>query len=179
MAKEKFVRTKPHVNIGTIGHIDHGKTICLNTSPVTHGTIWDVVKGGFSSYQDYLKSYLKNSDEYWAIRDEWNKNPVGEKPEYPKTMNDKPQRLWVYEVKTFKPPVFIGSNDEYRAINIFVEIIKIVGNAKGILQNHIKKFGDTKKAHSFGGKAIGPTYAKRTSHFNDYEGDKGKPKKKK
>jgi len=26
MAKEKFVRTKPHVNVGTIGHIDHGKT---------------------------------------------------------------------------------------------------------------------------------------------------------
>jgi len=26
MAKEKFLRTKPHVNIGTIGHIDHGKT---------------------------------------------------------------------------------------------------------------------------------------------------------
>ena len=26
MAKEKYVRTKPHVNIGTIGHVDHGKT---------------------------------------------------------------------------------------------------------------------------------------------------------
>jgi len=26
MAKEKFARTKPHVNVGTIGHIDHGKT---------------------------------------------------------------------------------------------------------------------------------------------------------
>ena len=26
MAKESFVRTKPHVNIGTIGHVDHGKT---------------------------------------------------------------------------------------------------------------------------------------------------------
>jgi len=26
MAKEKFVRTKPHVNVGTIGHVDHGKT---------------------------------------------------------------------------------------------------------------------------------------------------------
>ena len=26
MAKEKFVRSKPHVNIGTIGHVDHGKT---------------------------------------------------------------------------------------------------------------------------------------------------------
>jgi elongation factor Tu len=26
MAKEHFNRTKPHVNIGTIGHVDHGKT---------------------------------------------------------------------------------------------------------------------------------------------------------
>ncbi|HMJ14457.1 MAG TPA: GTP-binding protein, partial [Polyangiaceae bacterium] len=26
MAKGKFVRSKPHVNVGTIGHIDHGKT---------------------------------------------------------------------------------------------------------------------------------------------------------
>ncbi|MBL7198952.1 MAG: 50S ribosome-binding GTPase, partial [Anaerolineae bacterium] len=26
MGKEKFVRNKPHVNVGTIGHIDHGKT---------------------------------------------------------------------------------------------------------------------------------------------------------
>jgi len=26
MAKEKFARTKPHCNVGTIGHVDHGKT---------------------------------------------------------------------------------------------------------------------------------------------------------
>jgi len=26
MAKEKFVRNKPHLNVGTIGHVDHGKT---------------------------------------------------------------------------------------------------------------------------------------------------------
>ncbi|NMC44094.1 MAG: elongation factor Tu, partial [candidate division Zixibacteria bacterium] len=26
MAKQKFERTKPHVNVGTIGHVDHGKT---------------------------------------------------------------------------------------------------------------------------------------------------------
>ena len=26
MAKEKFQRNKPHVNVGTIGHVDHGKT---------------------------------------------------------------------------------------------------------------------------------------------------------
>lgn len=31
MAKEKFERTKPHVNVGTIGHIDHGKT-CLTSA---------------------------------------------------------------------------------------------------------------------------------------------------
>jgi elongation factor Tu len=39
MAKEKFVRNKPHVNIGTIGHVDHGKTtltaaICMYLSSV-------------------------------------------------------------------------------------------------------------------------------------------------
>ena len=34
MAKEKFVRSKPHVNIGTIGHIDHGKTTL--TAAITH-----------------------------------------------------------------------------------------------------------------------------------------------
>jgi len=26
MAKEKFIRKKPHINVGTIGHVDHGKT---------------------------------------------------------------------------------------------------------------------------------------------------------
>ncbi len=31
MAKEKFVRTKPHINVGTIGHVDHGKTMLTST----------------------------------------------------------------------------------------------------------------------------------------------------
>ncbi|HET6947389.1 MAG TPA: GTP-binding protein, partial [bacterium] len=34
MAKAKFERTKPHVNIGTIGHVDHGKTTL--TAAITH-----------------------------------------------------------------------------------------------------------------------------------------------
>lgn len=34
MAKEKFNRTKPHVNVGTIGHVDHGKTTL--TAGITH-----------------------------------------------------------------------------------------------------------------------------------------------
>ncbi len=33
MAKQKFVRNKPHVNVGTIGHVDHGKTTL--TSAIT------------------------------------------------------------------------------------------------------------------------------------------------
>ncbi|MFH1623633.1 MAG: GTP-binding protein, partial [Pseudomonadota bacterium] len=33
MSKKKFERTKPHVNIGTIGHVDHGKTTL--TSAIT------------------------------------------------------------------------------------------------------------------------------------------------
>src|SRR3989344_5959265 len=32
--KEKFERTKPHVNVGTIGHVDHGKTSL--TAAITH-----------------------------------------------------------------------------------------------------------------------------------------------
>ena len=34
MAKETFVRNKPHVNVGTIGHVDHGKTTL--TAAITH-----------------------------------------------------------------------------------------------------------------------------------------------
>src|SRR5213082_510591 len=34
MAKQKFERKKPHVNIGTIGHVDHGKTTL--TAAITH-----------------------------------------------------------------------------------------------------------------------------------------------
>ena len=36
MAKEKFERNKPHLNIGTIGHIDHGKT--TTTAAITKTT---------------------------------------------------------------------------------------------------------------------------------------------
>ncbi|MEL6749495.1 MAG: GTP-binding protein, partial [Pseudomonadota bacterium] len=35
MAKEKFERSKPHVNVGTIGHVDHGKTT-LTAAITTH-----------------------------------------------------------------------------------------------------------------------------------------------
>ncbi len=43
MAKAKFERTKPHVNIGTIGHIDHGKTtLTAAITKVLHDKFPDV-----------------------------------------------------------------------------------------------------------------------------------------
>jgi len=54
MAKEKFVRTKPHVNVGTIGHIDHGKTTLTAAMLMVQSkkgmakviTYADIAKGG-------------------------------------------------------------------------------------------------------------------------------------
>ncbi len=52
MAKEKFVRKKPHVNIGTIGHIDHGKTTL--TAAITK-VMSDTYGGSAVSYSDIAK----------------------------------------------------------------------------------------------------------------------------
>jgi elongation factor Tu len=47
MAKQKFVRTKPHLNVGTIGHIDHGKTTL--TSAITKA----LALKGLAEYRDF------------------------------------------------------------------------------------------------------------------------------
>ena len=47
MAKQKFDRSKPHVNIGTIGHVDHGKTTL--TAAITNV----LSKKGFAEFVDY------------------------------------------------------------------------------------------------------------------------------
>ena len=47
MAKEHYERTKPHVNIGTIGHVDHGKTTL--TAAITKV----LAKKGFAKFEDY------------------------------------------------------------------------------------------------------------------------------
>ena len=41
MSKEKFQRNKPHVNVGTIGHVDHGKTTLTAALTKTFvGGVW-------------------------------------------------------------------------------------------------------------------------------------------
>ncbi|HSO78177.1 MAG TPA: GTP-binding protein, partial [Bacteroidales bacterium] len=47
MAKEKFDRSKPHVNIGTIGHVDHGKTT------LTAAITMVLAKKGLSEVRDF------------------------------------------------------------------------------------------------------------------------------
>ena len=53
MAKEKFERTKPHCNIGTIGHVDHGKTTL--TAAITK-VLAEVGGAEFSDYADIDKA---------------------------------------------------------------------------------------------------------------------------
>ncbi len=50
MAKGKFERTKPHVNVGTIGHVDHGKTTL--TAAIT--TILSTKFGGEAKAYDQI-----------------------------------------------------------------------------------------------------------------------------
>ena len=59
MAKEKFERTKPHVNIGTIGHVDHGKTTLtaaisktLSSNDGSHGS----ANADFTAFEDIDKA---------------------------------------------------------------------------------------------------------------------------
>src|SRR5215203_4271405 len=50
MAKSKFERTKPHVNVGTIGHVDHGKTTL--TAAIT--TVLSKLFGGEAKAYDQI-----------------------------------------------------------------------------------------------------------------------------
>ena len=52
MAKEKFDRSKPHVNIGTIGHVDHGKT----TLTAAIATVLSVLTGGTAKSYEAIDS---------------------------------------------------------------------------------------------------------------------------
>ena len=69
MAKEKFDRTKPHVNVGTIGHVDHGKTTltaALTSVSAAHGLAtyipYDQVAKASESGKKGLHKDIDNSD---------------------------------------------------------------------------------------------------------------------
>ena len=64
MAKEKFDRSKPHVNIGTIGHVDHGKTTltaAITTVLAKKGSFLSFVRSILSTTLPRRKSVVLRS----------------------------------------------------------------------------------------------------------------------
>ena len=59
--KEHYVRTKPHVNIGTIGHVDHGKTTL--TAAIT--TV--LADKGLAKAEDYSQIDAASHSSYCAL----------------------------------------------------------------------------------------------------------------
>src|ERR687888_668265 len=59
MAKEKFNRTKPHCNIGTIGHVDHGKTSL--TAAITK-VLAEQGKASYTAYDQTDKRHYAHVD---------------------------------------------------------------------------------------------------------------------
>lgn len=135
----------------------HGKRVFLHTNPVPHGTIQSIVEGGFSCWEDYRKASDAAYKKWREDCDEWEKTKIGDSPPWPSNIkNTKPVSLFVYEMKPYNKPVFGNCNDEYIVYDDFVEVVRIVGNAKGILDNFKRKFGNGSKAWHFGAKARKP-----------------------
>ena len=157
MQKKKFYHTSgTRFRVGD-GLGGPGKIVFLHDRPLVHTTILEAIEAGFPNWAEYSKANGSAWKEYWDLREAWNSGPrlEEEKPEIPKVRNPKPAKVWIYEVETFEPPFFFSINDEWVAINNWVTVTKVVGNARGILENHKKKFGrDLKKVHHFGSKSI-------------------------
>ena len=70
MAKKKFERTKPHLNIGTIGHVDHGKTTL--TSAITK----HLAKKGLAEYMSFDAIDNAPEEKERAILLMWSMKPI-------------------------------------------------------------------------------------------------------
>src|SRR5258708_4242154 len=64
MAKDVFTRNKPHVNVGTIGHIDHGKTTLTAAIAARQG--WKNKVEKIKSYKDIAKGGTERDDSSQA-----------------------------------------------------------------------------------------------------------------
>lgn len=104
-----------------------GKKVFLHDNYLPHWSIIDIIKNGFRSYEEYIDNYQKQMKKDLPMRDLDFKN-------------HKFKKTWVYEVKPFNI-----KNVKYRSINQeyitedFVEIIKNVGSAFGILTKYFNR----------------------------------------
>ena len=72
MAKENFSRTKPHVNVGTIGHVDHGKTTLSAAISVRQAhrfggeakSYGDIATGGIARSKDKIVTVIVSHIPY-------------------------------------------------------------------------------------------------------------------
>ncbi len=81
MSKEKFERTKPHVNVGTIGHVDHGKTtltaaICtvLEAQPVL---LEPLMKVEITTPEDWMGDVVGDLNRRRGIIEGMDEGPAG------------------------------------------------------------------------------------------------------
>ena len=68
MGKEKFKRNKPHVNVGTIGNVDHGKTTLTAALPRAHAEVLVGEMVAFDGIDNPAEEWYKGKGNYWAQR---------------------------------------------------------------------------------------------------------------
>ena len=86
MAKERFDRSKPHVNIGTIGHVDHGKTTLTSAIIQTMGDLTFGLGETNSNMKIKTKSIQNNKNKY---------NLTKEQKEHLQTLSPKEKRKFL------------------------------------------------------------------------------------
>ena len=122
-----------------------GHKVFMHTDVVPHWTIQSIVKLGYTSYKELEKTEKAKNDIFSKKWDEWvASGQIGEAPEYTtryELINKKFVNTIVYQVRPVKKPVYLPSNREYVVENGFVEIVKIIGNASGILKNNERILG--------------------------------------
>ena len=63
MAREKFERNKPHINIGTIGHVDHGKTTLTAAITATLSTLGGAKLKNYEDIETNFDLYHKEPEK--------------------------------------------------------------------------------------------------------------------
>ena len=131
-----------------------GKYLFMSNSPIPHYTIHGIVKGKFSSYEAYYKESSKKWADYCDKKEAAKTKEEMQAVPHPVIKNPKPVNIFVYEVKPHGKIIFNKANDEWISSQSFVEVVRIVGNAVGILDNYLRKFPPNKWGAFSGAKAF-------------------------